>query len=89
VTSDLIDNENTFKWSVGNIALQLFAKMGGVPWIIRTGLSEDCIVVGINRATVVSPNRRELDRHYGFASVFGRDGVYRETRTLSTGERLE
>jgi hypothetical protein len=80
VTSDLIDNENTFKWSVGNIALQLFAKMGGVPWIIRTGLSEDCIVVGINRATVVSPKRRELDRHYGFASVFGRDGVYRETR---------
>ncbi len=80
VTSDLIDNESTFKWSVGNIGLQLFAKMGGVPWIIRSGLSEDCIVVGINRATVASREKAELRRHYGFASVFGRDGVYKETR---------
>jgi len=80
VTSDLIDNENTFKWSVGNIALQLFAKMGGVPWIIRSELSEDCIVVGINRATVTSREEGVLRRHYGFASVFGRDGVFKETR---------
>lgn len=86
VTCELIDSENNFKWSVGNIALQMFAKMGGIPWIIQTDLSEDSIIVGINRASVITRGKREVKRHYGFASVFSSQGVYRETRLFPPAE---
>lgn len=82
VTSDLLGQESAFQWSAANIALALFAKMGGRPWAIETGLSEDSIVVGINRAIVPSPSGRSK-RIYGFASTFSHNGIYLGTKLFS------
>ena len=35
-TLEVIQDESSLKWSVGNIALQVFCKAGGIPWKVRT-----------------------------------------------------
>jgi hypothetical protein len=76
VTEELLERAETFQWSVANIALAMFAKMGGQPWAVESGLSDDTLVVGINRATVGQ------SRLYAFASIFAHNGTYLGT-TLS------
>jgi hypothetical protein len=79
VTADLIDNAPTLQWSAANIALAMFAKMGGKPWAIDTGLSPDSLIVGINRAFVSGPKQNTKTRVFGFATTFSYNGVYLET----------
>ena len=45
----VIQDENTLKWSVGNIALQIFCKAGGLPWKVRP-TAERSLIVGISQS---------------------------------------
>ena len=40
--------KDMLKWSIGNIALQVFAKSGGVPWKVRPETAE-CLIIGIGQ----------------------------------------
>ena len=73
VAEQLLERTDTFQWSAANIALAMFAKMGGHPWAVESPLSDDTLV-GINRATVGK------SRFYGFASTFAHNGIYLGTR---------
>jgi len=83
VTTDLIDHADTFQWSAANIALAMFAKMGGVPWAVETGLTDDTLVVGIGRAKIASAGHDGGRRIYGFASTFSHKGVYLGTKIFA------
>lgn len=80
VTTDLIDHKDTFQWSAANIALAMFAKMGGVPWAVETGLTDDTLIIGIGRAFIASSAVSTGRRIYGFASTFSHKGVYLGTK---------
>lgn len=79
VTVELINTPDLFQWSAANIALAAFAKMGGIPWAIATGLSEDSLIVGINRERISDLTTGRTMRWWGFATVFAHDGVYQGT----------
>jgi hypothetical protein len=83
VTTDLIDHPDTFQWSAANIALAMFAKMGGVPWAVETGLTDDTLVIGIGRANIATSGHAPGRRIYGFASTFSHKGVYLGTKIFS------
>lgn len=77
VTTELIDNEREFGWSVANIALAAFAKLGGVPWTVEAPAEDHDLVLGIGRADI----RRHdgVDRIFGYAVSFTSNGLYRQT----------
>jgi hypothetical protein len=77
VTTELIDDERQFGWSVANIALAAFAKLGGVPWTIEAPADDHDLVLGIGRADI----RRHdgVDRIFGYAVSFTSNGLYRQT----------
>ncbi len=77
VTEELLERTDTFQWSAANIALAMFVKMGGIPWAVETELSEDSLIVGINRVFVSG------SRYFGFASTFAHNGIYRGTRLFA------
>ncbi len=79
VTSDLLERSDQFQWSVANIALAMFAKMGGSPWAVETDFTQDTLIVGINRAKVRLAGSSDSHRYYGFATTFGHNGVFRST----------
>jgi hypothetical protein len=71
----LLHDPRQFAWSVANIALGAFAKLGGVPWTVDAPTVDTDIVVGIGRAEV-GPGRARI---FGYAMSFVSNGIYRHT----------
>ena len=60
-----------------NIALSLYAKMGGVPWTVDQGLAvDDEVVIGMGTAELSGSRFEKRQRHIGITTVFRGDGNY-------------
>ncbi|MGH3853188.1 MAG: Piwi domain-containing protein [Pseudonocardiaceae bacterium] len=77
VTSDLLSDERQFGWSVANIALASFAKLGGVPWTVEAPATEQDLVIGVGCCELGSEGQRR--RSFGYAVSFISNGVYHQT----------
>jgi argonaute-like protein implicated in RNA metabolism and viral defense len=76
VTFDLIQNSTQFEWSVANIALGLFVKLGGIPWAVNRPNGEGEIVLGMGRSESFNPRTRERERVVAFTTCMQSNGVY-------------
>ncbi len=76
VTSDLIGDDAQFSWSVGNIALALFAKLGGVPWLIEVPEGDDDLIIGVGRTDI--PREGGVEHLFGYALSFASNGYYEQ-----------
>jgi len=72
VTAELLEDEREFGWSVANIALASFAKLGGIPWTVEAPADESDLVLGVGRADVGSGRRI-----FGYAVALTSNGLYR------------
>ena len=94
VTAELLQNEREFGWSVANIALAMFAKLGGIPWVVESPSSDQDLVLGVGRADIRDQSNRK--RIFGYALSFTSNGLYRQTWSFTPAsdeqtylERLE
>lgn len=64
-------------YSLNNMALASYAKMGGVPWLLKSSptLSHE-LVVGIGSATIGTGRLSANQRMMGITTVFSGDGSY-------------
>ncbi|RZK26211.1 MAG: Piwi domain protein [Flavobacterium sp.] len=77
VLKSKIDGFN--EYILNSIALQLYAKLGGVPWVLKSSMSVDReIVIGIGHSTVRKNTfaGAEQDRVVGITTFFSSDGQY-------------
>jgi hypothetical protein len=74
-----LDDRNSFKWSVSNIGLGLFAKMGGVPWLVRPS-TEKCLIVGIGQAHSIVDGK--IERYIAYSVLSDSTGQYEAIRVL-------
>ena len=81
----LVDR-NALKWSVSNIALQIFAKMGGQPWKVQTR-ENDMLIVGLGQS--IRRGDRGVDRFLAYSVLTDSSGLYRELRFLGTSDNEE
>lgn len=79
VTTELLSNEREFGWSVANIALAVFAKLGGIPWTIDAPAADRDLMLGIGRANIRDAADGGRRRIFGYAVSFISNGVYRHT----------
>lgn len=84
VKSEKIKNEENFKWSVANISLQIFAKLGGTPWIVNSINNENCLIMGIGRA--YSKTEQGIDKIYTYSVCSDSSGYYYGLYQLSKHE---
>jgi len=77
VTTELIRSRSQFEWSAANIALAAFAKLGGVPWAIRSRAGTEQLVLGVGIAEAVDPDTRNRDRVTAFTTCMRTDGVFK------------
>lgn len=71
---------NNFKWAVSSIALQLFAKMGGVPWTVQQS-ADKTLIVGISQA--LDRRHGEIRKYFAYSIFTDSTGRFRELKTLS------
>lgn len=77
VTSELMQDDREFGWSIANIALAAFAKLGGVPWVVESPAGDHDLIIGVGRADVRDHNSG-VRRIFGYAMSFTSNGLYRQ-----------
>lgn len=95
VTSELMQDDREFGWSIANIALAAFAKLGGVPWVVESPLGDHDLIIGVGRADIRDANSA-VRRIFGYAMSFTSNGLYRQNWSFTPAasedtylERLE
>jgi len=79
VTYETFSDENLFKWSIFPLALQIFVKMGGTPFLLYERLNipenEVAMIVGVGLSKIRLQTREV--RYVGFALAFEANGRWR------------
>lgn len=78
VRAETIRNPRGFPWSLENIALQMYAKVGGTPWTVMSSSKRQELIIGVSRA--LDKNRNMV---VGFVTLFTHDGDYLILHSLS------
>lgn len=100
----LAQSDYSLGYSLNNMALACYAKMGGVPWLLKSSptLSHE-LVIGIGSANIGHERGADNQRIMGITTVFSGDGsyivsntskavvpeAYREALTAVLGETIE
>ena len=87
VSTNTANDRSLLKWSTASIGLQIFAKLGGEPWKVRTSRS-DCLIVGVGQAHHVLDNGG-IDRYFAYSVLTDSSGVFREVRVLGKSDDEE
>ncbi|UZJ45098.1 Piwi domain-containing protein [Marinimicrobium sp. C6131] len=77
-TIELLEQSDySLGYSLNNMALACYAKMGGVPWLLKSSptLSHE-LVIGIGSANIGQERGAENQRIMGITTVFSGDGSY-------------
>lgn len=86
VASETVSNKNKLKWSASGIGLQVFAKLGGIPWKVRPR-TDRCLIVGIGQAHQVSESG--IERFFAYSVLTNSSGVFEEVRVLGEAKEEE
>jgi hypothetical protein len=88
-TSPIIQDENALRWSIANIALQLFCKSGGQPWKVRP-TSERSLIIGISQSHKIwfTDERPTVEKYFAFSVMTDSSGLFQRIQVLGEGERL-
>jgi hypothetical protein len=79
VSSQLIRRRDQFKWSVSNISLQIFTKLGGIPWKILPA-HDRCLIIGIGQAHRISGDF--VQRFFAYCVATDSSGLYKRIAVL-------
>ena len=75
--STITRNPTGLQYVLQNVALALYAKMGGVPWTIDHDIAvADELVIGVGTAELSASRTEERQRYIGITTVFRGDGSY-------------
>lgn len=81
VSLKTIQDKRVFKWSVSNIGLAIFAKLGGQPWKVRPQ-NDNCLIVGVGQSHKLNQDR-QITRYYAYCVLADSSGLYEDLRVLS------
>jgi len=74
-------DHNALKWSISNIALAVYAKIGGHPWKVRPS-TENCLIVGIGQAHRKMEDR--IEKYVAYSVLTDSSGIYENIRVLGS-----
>ncbi|MCM8808053.1 MAG: hypothetical protein NC926_08980 [Candidatus Omnitrophica bacterium] len=85
---ETIIEENKLKWSVSGIALQIFTKLGNIPWIVKAE-NTNCLIVGIGQSITRSKDNKTI-RFLAYAVLLKSSGEFLAIEPLAyTDEKDE
>lgn len=82
IHSETIFNEYVFKWSVSSIALQIFSKLGGTPWLVRSE-EENTLMIGIGNSISINAETKEIERFYAYSVLVESTGKFVSINALA------
>jgi len=87
VTCDLIKSKNSLKWAVGSIGLQIFAKMGGKPWIVQPS-NDNCLIIGVGQAHQ-RDTHGAITKYFAYSVLTESSGLFKNIDVLANTDNYE
>lgn len=81
VSISKIKNDNILKWSVSSIAIQLFSKLGGSPWVVIPKTNE-CLIIGIGQ-TYKKDLTSKINRYFSYSILTDTTGLFKGIKILA------
>ena len=88
ITVDTLSDANQLSWSIGNIALQIFVKLGGQPWFVRPSAGGGDIIVGIGRCQRID-ERGRITRYVGYTTAYDSGGVFKSIEVFAPQNSMD
>jgi hypothetical protein len=85
-TTETLSDDLTLKWSVGNIALQIFCKAGGKPWKIKP-TDETCLIIGISQShrEAIRDGKKTIEKYFAFSILTDSSGLFQTIEVIGQG----
>jgi len=81
VTEDTFYEKNKLKWSISNIGLQIFSKLGGAPWLVKPA-KNNCLIFGLGSVREISGE--EVKKYTAYTVCLDSSGDFKYIKPLSS-----
>jgi argonaute-like protein implicated in RNA metabolism and viral defense len=76
LTIETISSSVTLKNSIVNLASQIYAKLGGIPWVLHDPIGDVDIIVGVGKSEYQKGRFGSKKTTIGFTTVYKNNGAY-------------
>jgi hypothetical protein len=86
-TLRILEDEESLKWAIGNLALQIFCKLGGKPWKVRP-TAEHSLIIGISQSHKCRfiDDRMHVDKYFAFSVLTDSSGQFQQIQVLGDSQ---
>ncbi len=81
VTEDTFYEKDKLKWSISNIGLQIFSKLGGAPWLVKPA-KNNCLIFGLGSVQEFSDG--EIKKYTAYTVCLDSSGDFKYIKPLSS-----
>ena len=87
LSKERVGSPYSLKWSTSNIGLQIFSKLGGIPWLVEPS-NNNCLILGIGSSHKFDETTGEIHKYLAYSVCLDSSGVYKKLSILSeSGDR--
>jgi hypothetical protein len=86
-TLRILEDEESLKWAIANLALQIFCKAGGQPWKVRP-TAEDSLIIGISQShkSHVVNDDIQIEKYFAFSVLADSSGLFQRIQVLGDAD---
>lgn len=77
-----LGERNSLKWSTSNVALAMFAKMGGIPWVVKPS-NNNCLILGVGSSHKRNTETGEIIKYFAYTVCLDSSGLYKTLEVLA------
>ena len=77
-----LSERNSLKWSTSNIALAMFAKLGGIPWLVKPS-NNNCLILGLGSSHKLDKETGHVTKYFAYTVCLDSSGLYRTLEVLA------
>jgi len=77
-----LSEKNSLKWSTSNVALAMFAKMGGIPWVVKPS-NNNCLILGVGSSHKRNEETGEITKYFAYTVCLDSSGLYKTLEILA------
>ncbi len=81
VTEDTFYKKGRLKWSISNIGLQIFSKLGGAPWLVKPA-KNNCLIFGLGSVQEMTDG--EVNKYTAYTVCLDSSGDFKYIKPLSS-----
>lgn len=85
VSTKQILKRDQLKWSISNIGLAIFAKLGGKPWKLIPQ-TDRCLIIGIGQSQFTNTSSNYIKKYYAYSVLTDSSGLYDTIRVLANSD---